>query len=242
MIVSCFNVRSLVRNNSKIMSGENKKIQTKIAESLNQEFMSLTEELSRWLAAEGIRCQSYTPGLPHFSKLSVDKRADIVQSVRFYKELCQEQTNEGYKITDSLVLTWRALNKLGLTPRSDLFDKVTDEDIIEVYAGDGRQLYRNFKFFDFCSYTMEDLYSLEWWSLYNRDEAITAKLYAIVGRIFSGELDTTVVPDCPPHIVSETSSVEKMRMEYEPRMISPLYHNRVVTAVIAIVRAKILKS
>jgi len=224
------------------MSLESMQIQTDISESLNQDFMSLTEDLSRWLAVEGIRCRPYTPGLPHFSVLPVAKRQDIVSAVRFYHELCQEQVNEGYKITDSLVFTWRALNKLGLVPRSDLFSKVTDEDILEVYSGDGRQLYRNFRFFDFCSYTMEELYSLEWWSLYKRDEAITEKLYEIVGRIFTGEVEGTVIPDCAPHIVSETSSSEKIHMVYEPRMISPLYHNRVVSAVIAIVRAQIIKN
>ena len=233
---------SLVKDKKEAMSLENMQIQTDISESLNQDFMSLTEDLSRWLAAEGIRCRAYTPGLPHFSKLTLVQRQQIVENVRFYHELCQEQMNDGYKIVDSLVLTWRALNKLGLAPRSDLFTKVTDEDIIEVYAGDGRQLYRNFRFFDFCSYTMEDLQSLEWWSLYKRDEAITDKLYDIVGRIFTGEIEGTVVPDCAPHIVSETSSLEKIHMVYEPRMISPLYCNRAVSAVIAIVRAQIIKN
>ena len=177
------------------MSLESMQIQTEIADSLNQDFMSLTEDLSRWLAVEGKRCRPYTPGLPFFSQLPVHKRAEIVQAVRFYHELCQEQVNEGYKITDSLVFTWRALNKLGLVPRSDLFSKVTDDDILEVYDGEGRQLYRNFRFFDFCSYTMEELYTREWWELYKRDEDILAKLYEIVGRIFTGEIEGTVVPD-----------------------------------------------
>lgn len=224
------------------MSSKSKWIESENPESLNQDFMSLTEDLTRWLAAEGIHCRPYVPGLPFFSQLPIPKRQEIVRAVRFYHELCQEQFKEGYKITDSLTFTWRALKKLGLVPRSDLFSKVTDEDILEVYSSDGRQLYRNFRFFDFCSYTMEELYSLEWWSLYKRDEAFTEKLFAIVGRIFNGEIEETVVPDCPAHVVSETSSVGKIQMNYELRMLSPLHHNSVASAVIAVVRAQIIRS
>lgn len=224
------------------MSVKSKQVPSDNAESLNQEFMSLTEDLSRWLAVEGIKCSPYAPGLPFFSQLPIPKRQEIVRAVRFYHELCQDQFKDGYKITDSLTFTWRALNKLGLVPRSDLFSRVTDEDILEVYSSDGRQLYRNFRFFDFCSYTMEELYSLEWWSLYKRDESITEKLYAIVAKIFTGEIAETVVPDCPSHVVSETSSAGKIHMIYEPRMLSPLYHNHVATAVIAVVRAQIIKA
>lgn len=224
------------------MSSKSVRIESESAESLNQDFMSLTEDLTRWLAAEGIHCRPYAPELPFFSQLPIPKRQEIVRVVRFYHELCQEQFKEGYKITDSLTFTWRALKKLGLVPRSDLFSQVTDEDILEVYSSDGRQLYRNFRFFDFCSYTMEELYSLEWWSLYNRDEAFTEKLFAIVGRIFNGEIEETVVPDCPAHVVAETSSVGKINMNYELRMLSPLHHNHVPSAVIAVVRAQIIKS
>ncbi|MNL52382.1 hypothetical protein D3C87_1755490 [compost metagenome] len=64
----------------------------------------------------------------------------------------------------------------------------------------------------------------------------------MVGRMFTGEIEGTVIPDCAPHIVSETSSEEKIHMVYEPRMVSPLYANKVVEAVIAVVRAQIVKN
>jgi hypothetical protein len=221
---------------------ERTQTQMDVSVSLNHDFQSMTQDISKWLAVEGIRCRPFLPGMPYFTQLPIEKKQEIVQNVRFYHELCQEQMSEGYQIKDSLTFTWRALNRLGLVPRSDLFSNVSDGDILEVYSGDGRQLYRNFLFFDFCSYTLEELYSLEWWSLFNRDAEITGKLYDIVGRIFTGEIEGSVIPDCVPHVVSEACSEEKIHMLYEPKMISPLYRNKVAEAVIAIVRCQIIKN
>lgn len=202
-----------------------------------EEFKWLTQKICALFATEGVRCQAYRPGAPHFSNLPQAKQDEVLEYLRFYLELCMGQIAAGDRLSDNLSFTWRALKRLGFVPRSDLFNHLTDEDVIEIYNSDNRQLFRNLRFFDHCSYTLEELCTLEWWTLFERDQKITMKLFEAAEKIFRGEITETIIPtDIEPHIIKETQSLECNSVLYQVRCASPLYINRRPEGLICILK------
>lgn len=211
-------------------------------EVLDNEFRVLSVEIASMLAHEGKKVRPYLAGLPYFSKLPTVRKQQIVEQLRFYRELCHSQLSEGYKLKDSQSFTWRAFRRLGLVPPSDLFNHISDDDIIEVYSRDQIQLFRNFAFFDFCSYTLEELHACEWWSLFERDIEVTQKILTETHRAFDGVEDAVFVPNVPTHQLREARSPELIAMNCEIRGMAPLYRNKRVEAIIVMEKAEILRN
>lgn len=204
------------------------------AEHMDQEFMAMANALCGLLQNEGVSCRPYTSGLVFFKALALSKKEEVNERLRFYLELCQEQVSAGYKLSDNLSFTWRAFRKLELVPKSDLFTKVTDQDIVEIYSKDSRQLFRNLRFFDHCSYTLEELYSLEWWTLFDRESAITNKLLEAAGQVLDGTGEEHVYPDVGPHVVRELGSADRLVNVYEAKLLSPLSRGKKVEGIFTV--------
>src|ERR1700722_7850089 len=63
-------------------------------------------------------------------------------------------------------LLYRALDRWGLKPADSISNNLEDylekEHLIEIYDQDGVQLYRNFAFFRYCSYSLLELALIDW--------------------------------------------------------------------------------
>ncbi|MBO9666081.1 MAG: hypothetical protein J7501_04650 [Bdellovibrio sp.] len=208
--------------------------------TLSEEFMSIALSISDMLKEEGKNVRPFLPGLPHFSKLSNQQKVHVIQQVRFYQELCQEHRAEGMKINDNLSFVWRAFCRLGLAPCRDFFTHLTQEDIVEIYSKDQLQLFRNFKFFDHCSYTLEELHTIEWWNLFERTEENTKIILGEAIKALSGEIHESFVPNVPIHSLREANSAEHFTMEIELRRMAPVYRNRQIEGVIVLERARLI--
>lgn len=213
-----------------------------LALALVEEFKSNSQLISNLLMAEGIRVEPFLPGLPHFTKLSNPIKQNVLRSLKVYLSICLEQVEEGYEIKDSKTLTWRALRKLGLTPPSDLFGHLTDEDIIEIYDLEGRQIYRNFCFYKHCSYSLEELYSVEWWYLFSRDSAITEFLMEEVQKVYQDEFSGIYFSQSGKHLVKELISVDRLSNYYRAKVFSPLYLNKKVNGLLVSIEAEMVVS
>lgn len=205
-------------------------------------FKALSKQVSMLLSTEGIQVKAYLEGLPYFSKLTELQQAKVNKQLEFYAELCSEHINEGYKISDGSTFLWRAFRKLGLTPTSDLFQFLTDESVIEIYSDENIQLFRNLNFFTYCSYSLEELHSREWWHLYERDASVTNAIFEEGNKMFAGSIRGTYRPSMPDHIVRELASEEKLVMQVEFEAMSPLFTNRRPTAAILATKPKIISN
>ncbi|XGC81919.1 hypothetical protein ACES2L_05415 [Bdellovibrio bacteriovorus] len=208
-----------------------------VDENIIEEFMAVALSISEMLKPEGKTVRPFLPGIPYFSKLTAEKKLNVLQQVRFYQELCQSHISEGYKISDNLSFTWRAFRKLGLTPSSDLFNYVEKEDIVEIYSKDQIQLFRNFNFFDCCSYTLEELHTLEWWTLFARDAQYNQMILDEALKAISGDVHDAFVPNVPWHPVRESRSADKLTMHMGIRRMAPVYKNKRVEGLIVLERA-----
>lgn len=210
--------------------------------ALVKEFSKLAKSVSMYLSCEGAHVRPHLEGLPYFSKLSLEAQQVAVDRLRFYHDLCADQSSEGYRLRDSKTFTWRALSKLGLVPKSDLFMQMTDDHIVEVYSSENIQLFRNLNFFDFCSYSLEELHAIEWWGLFDREAATTQKLFGYAEKIFSGELSENFKPEVEKHILRETNSFDRLSMEYAVELMGPLYNSRRPQALVILESARLLSN
>lgn len=87
---------------------------------------------------------------------------------------------------------WRAIRHLGLTPTSDLFDRFSDGNVVEIYSLDHVQLYRNPRFFDFAPITLEEAVGMNWTQQTSRDMKLSLKAMSIAARMGLGMIRDTV--------------------------------------------------
>lgn len=208
----------------------------------NEQFILMTTKLSALLANEGIQIKPFIEGLPYFSKLTEEQKKQVNLQLSFYYELCMEQIEEGYTINDGHTFLWRALRKLGLIPRSDLFELLDNDSVIEIYSNENIQLFRNLNFFKYCSYTFEELHSREWWFNYERDNSITQKVFEYGAKFFDGELTENMQLNIPTHIVREINSHDLLVCEINFGIMGPLLRNKKPVAVIVTESARIIQN
>ncbi|RYZ82587.1 MAG: hypothetical protein EOP06_21425 [Proteobacteria bacterium] len=183
------------------------------------------ERLSGLCASIGISRPAYlSKELPHFQKLSSEAKIAAVTSIQFFLKICEEATASGEQLMDTKRLTWRALRHFGFVPSEDLFSTMTEDTIVEVYNTDNIQVFRNFEFFKFCSYTLEDTFCRPWPELFRRPDPFIAK--AVQDRL-TEVLNTgsrSLVPSgISSHVVEEIDSLRLNRMMLEIRDFAALY-------------------
>ena len=130
--------------------------------------------------------------------------------------------------------------KFGFTPPADMLSKITDEDIVEVYSEDHTQLFRNFEFFSVSSRTLEELFCLEWWTLFQRDDVHSMKMLAMATQIFAGAAPEGFSHAVPEHSIAEALSQDKYRVNYHMQHFIPLYGNKRVEALVSVPKGRIL--
>lgn len=206
-------------------------------EELKNTFASVSFALTELLSRENVQTKAFSEGLPHFSALSLERKTTALASLQNYYELCAEHVKENQSLRDSKKFTWRALGKMALAPVSDLLDSITEGDVVEIYNLDHVQVFRNLEFFDFCSYTIEELYCLEWWRLFHREEKLVKEILRLLDSFHTRKNPQGLWNALPAHVVSESLSTSKYKVEVLLTYLGPLYSNRQVQSVICIEKA-----
>ncbi len=144
--------------------------QVSLPKSSNIElFRILSTEISEIGARQGITITPFhSDDLPSFSKLSDECQSNILNQLSCYIEICKETLSAYGDLNFSVQMVWVALKELQLIPCSDLFTKVTNDDVIEIHDLQNRQIFRNLKYFEFCSYTLEDIHCVPWTNGFGR--------------------------------------------------------------------------
>lgn len=187
------------------------------------QFRKLADELSAVLARHGLRSKPYDdPSLPRFTVLPAAERQRILRVVDFLLQACLSMEAIGADLSRNRTLAWRVMNAMGFRPLSDVFDKVAETDVIEIYDSNSKIVFATPAFFDLTSYTMEDLYTRPWTDLWGRDPEITNQIFQYVVRTLSPENHDTVALTVPVHEVWELQSHEARRAFVQPTLFSPV--------------------
>lgn len=161
----------------------------------------------------------------NFEKCSVAQKKRAILYLDANLEILQDSIASGEDPKNSAKLLWRILKKIKATPEADIFDKISDTDVIEVYLDDHTQIFRNLNFFNYTSFTIDELLCGTWYKLYKRDFISTLKMMKVAFKILTGRLQSTTAWNVPVHIFYEVGSLECLKQSIELKYLSPIKNN-----------------
>jgi hypothetical protein len=207
---------------------------------LDQLFIEYGDTLSKYHAENSVNMQSYRDRqIPHFTQLPEELKKLILDSMMENIDLFNEMKSHGESLVDSPKLLWRSLNRLGWKPKSDIFDKMADGDIIEVYTLERMQVFRNLAFFDVVSLTLEELVSFPLGIAYEIENHALDFYVQLSEKAAAQEITNTHLSPLRPYLVKEKLG-EKLTVKVTPKWISPVYQNNIVVGIIGTHRSEII--
>ena len=207
-----------------------------------------SHEFSRWCeryadlaAMTGIEVRPYRSiDLPLFSRLSTAEQEAVLNTIEGNVKLFESMVHEKVKLTDSKQLLWRSCRALRLTPRSDIFDQIGDEDVVEIYSTQQKQIFRNLQFFKYVSLTLEDLYCDTWYDLTRRDPVREAELGQAALKLLSGEVEDSLPIEVPEHLVHEIDTEKMLTISIRVKWLSPVTNEGQLAGVLVINESRLV--
>jgi hypothetical protein len=133
---------------------------------------------------------------------TLDQLTHATKQILFYIQIVSELKEDLDRPFNEKQLAWMALRALGFVPPSDLFNRIGDDDLIEIYDRSGIQCYRSFSFAKFTTYSLEELMFNPWHILFKRQTEINKILSENI-RFALNEARQPFVPDIPVHSVTQ---------------------------------------
>jgi hypothetical protein len=206
-------------------------------------FRALLEYFAEIAALEGTIKQPYTsPELLLFQKMKPTQQEEAIRLLTLTLEVFDETRAEGYRLKDNPQLLWRCLRRLKMTPRSDVFDRISDTDVVEVYSPEYLGIFRNLQFYDKVSYPIEDVFCEDLWALSEREPVAAAQLREVAQRFFEGQIQETYDPQIPEHLVWETKSPLLFDISVKIKFLSPLFSNGNLCGTLAVNNSRVVRS
>lgn len=211
--------------------GEFLTFKTESSSSRTEDQIAEFRRLSKMVAALAEQCGTQIipfsdPSLPLFSQLPLEAQkagnTKLSRLIDVYSQARDHKTGE----FDHRLVVWMALKNFELIPPSDFMDRIAEGNVVELYSSDGIQLFSNFRFFDLCSYTLEELASRDWLTLWKRDPDSLAQMQSIVAHVLSSETESTVTLSGVVHTIEESNSPLKLTVDYELLAMCPLWDRK----------------
>lgn len=188
------------------------------------QFKAIADEITKMADSVNIKIVPYySDQLEHFVKLDSDIRKNILNSLQVYLNVYKAVQSEGSSLLDSVRVIWNALAQLGYRPASDLFSYINSGNIIEIHNNQLVQVFRNLTFFNYCSYSLEELYCYKMPELYTRDLTFEHDLMKYVQQIYSGEIKSIIKTELKPHTITELASRDRLHITDDIHYIAPLF-------------------
>jgi hypothetical protein len=187
-------------------------------------FKILTEKYCAIASSAGVRCLPYRdPALPIFLAVAPEVQNRAIAFLENALAVFDEAIAQGESVRDSRCQVWRLLNRLKFVPTSDIFEKIGEDDVVEIFSvSEESHVAWNLRLMDFVSYTIEQLLCIPWWELAERPPEIMRAIQETVGKIVSNEVTETLISPFPIHIFAEIGSEERFKIEVEIKYVSPL--------------------
>lgn len=190
-------------------------------------FESLALDLSSLLSNQQGGAFQITPyhdsKLRHFSLLSRDRKLYVENLIKTNIEIIQKNPNSSEDFEDDSAKTvWLACKQLDLTPLSDVIHQIEAGDSVIICDKKHEVLFRTLNFFKYCSYTLEELYSIPWPDLIALNASGEEHLYGTVAKFSDEHCSKTYNFKDASYIYEEKISKDKLRGSSKLRLISPL--------------------
>jgi hypothetical protein len=173
-------------------------------EEEREEFRRLARSVAAYYQEAGCDALPYeNPALPHFSRLPAAARGAALAHLRSTWSLLAPSAHERESRGNNAQALWAMLKASGLAPPPDLFSRLEQDDLLELYEPGGLQLWRNLGVMKICSYSIEELHSFDWAARYERKDSDTAAIFGIVAAILKEGFGGAGRYEVPAHLVRE---------------------------------------
>lgn len=194
-----------------------------IARCNSAEFQRLAVLYCKLINHFGFNARPFRKDRPlRFESSSTQQKMRAIAYLDANIEILNECVASGESPSNSAQMLWRILKKIKATPEMDIFDKIEDGDVVEVYYDDHVQIFRNLEFFNYCSFTIDELLCGKWYNLYKRDFVTTLKMLRMAFKLLTKRLEVTTAWSVPEHVFDEVGSEEKLRHSIVLKYVSPI--------------------
>jgi hypothetical protein len=212
------------------MSAENKLVTDAV------KFTSLLDDYAHFIDLAGHKvCRSTSNEAQRiFESLSHHRQTSLLGRLDLDVAILREARHEGDDLNETKRMLWRFLQKMKLSPCSDIFDSIQDGDVVELYSPEQVHLWQNMAFFDWCSVSLERIYTDTWYDATIRDPQHQSKLIECATQMFSSDKPQSIRPLETWHTIEEVDSELLLKFDLHVKVMSPVFQNRKVAGLILV--------
>ena len=211
-------------------------------------FRELAAKTCELLSQENITLIPFrSVNVPYFSGLPQEYKTLVLFKLQATLNIYQSTLSNGHSLRDTQRLVWSALKEFGFTGPSDLMNLLeNDDDIVEIYDNSQIQLFCNLRFYDFCSFTLEDLFCRPFQELFERaNPQATQKILEVGLGMFQGQIkQSTNMTEAGTQVVRELDSPLGFEYEMSIHSFTPLFRkgSQLPEALVAVESARFLNA
>lgn len=164
-------------------------------------------EACRLFAVKGQNVPAFREGqTSRFPQLEAAAQIQILSGLESHNQLLAASLTEESKSLrpPTHSLAWAALKILGLRPPNDAFSTILDTHIVEIYNTNFTQVFRSLNFFNFVSYSLDDLMTNHFSELYTRTGTTTEEMLALCEAVQRDSQPTTYLRPFSRCLLKET--------------------------------------
>lgn len=215
-------------------------------QQLEGQLLTALDSLENSLISSGVNYVAPAPqSIQKFLNAPVASQNQIIANITKYLDiLAQEPEIIPKRRNIEANRLRRALDGFGLRAFDDnVFEQISDDDIVEFYSDMGVQLYRNTTFIKLCSYSLLDLAVNSWEDLYEKPASVVNTMQTVIQNLLSS-LEGTREFGLAPFVQKEKFLYARTLRTYmvNPKILSPLVdiHSGKRTAFITTFKAEII--
>lgn len=182
---------------------------------------TLSSKLGRILADYGIEKQTRLPIQSQLESLSPEKVQSIASSLTQMLETLAEAEKQKINPRDPVHFMRLGLSRQGYFCSQEFWNTVNDEDLIEAYTVEHMQLFRNMKFMEICGYSLMEILSYDWPTLFERSQVVTTRMIELMDKCVREE--KILKMDTPAHYMKERMALTRQVVKVDFRHVAPLY-------------------
>lgn len=187
-------------------------------------FINFCEQIAQTVSSCNIHLQAYNDnGISKFLSLEDAEQFQILTNMKSFNQNLIEATSKQVSLVgDNRKHAWFSMRNLGLRPPNDLFDKIDQRDMIEIYDISGIQLFRSIELYNYMSYSFSEIFCFSWKELFSRDEFVFHRMSTTVSDVLSRKFQGCIFPQFPSHCAYEIFSEKKIWIKMESGIMSKL--------------------
>lgn len=192
-------------------------------DSLIQEFRKFLEATAALAESRRIVTKPYrSSDLTSFSRLPLEKQAEILEHLKLFLQISSEGSNRVENVR-------KLYSKRGWIAPGAFFDLIADDMEIEFYNFNNQQIFRNIEFFRLSHRTIEEICTMPWYDLYERDHEITDYMLELTRMLSTGEITGCMSYLTRPHEVRDSNARLRAGPQMGPLFVGPIWDREKTT-------------